>query len=73
VDDRERAAREKLREWGKKGGRPRSVVHREDGKYCRCAECRAGREERKGAVVTAKGGAVGDLRGRMRYVPLEGE
>ena len=46
----EKAAREMARRWGKRGGRPRTVKHRTDGKYCRCAECRTGRE--KGAVET---------------------
>ena len=56
------AAKRVMREWGKKGGRPRTVGHRGDGKFCRCAECRKAREERKGGVKvkveTAKGAGV---------------
>lgn len=48
MKDREKLPREVLREaakqLGKRGGRPRTVVHVEKG-YCRCAECRAGRAE----------------------------
>lgn len=40
----ERVLREAAKEMGKKGGRPRKVKH-EEGRYCRCAECRAGRKE----------------------------
>ena len=52
-------AREAAREWGKKGGRPRTAPHVEGWKGCRCAGCRE--KKVKGAQVDVKvGPAAGE-------------
>jgi hypothetical protein len=52
--EQEAMAREAAREWGKKGGRPRTAPHVEGWKGCRCAGCRE--KKVRGAQVDVKVG-----------------